>query len=150
MSLTEEQLQCILNAVVQLHTVQQPTTQPQKSGSFANCSTRFSGNRDPAEVDHFLTTVAIYKEIEGISDENAIKGLPLLLTDTAALWWKGNKEQANNWKHALELLQKAFSPKKAPYQIYLEIFGKHQDEIMATDLFVCEKKAENEEINQRT
>ncbi|XP_026475506.1 activity-regulated cytoskeleton associated protein 2-like [Ctenocephalides felis] len=106
MSLTEEQLQRILSAVVQVNTVQQPTTQPQKSGSFANCDTRFNGSRDPAQVDHFLTRVATYKEIEGISDKNALKGLPLLLTNTAALWWKGNKSKQKTGNTRLNYYKK--------------------------------------------
>lgn len=36
--------------------------------------------------------------MEQITDQDAIKGLPLLLIDTAATWWQGIKGEATDWK----------------------------------------------------
>ena len=59
--------------------------------SFTDCSARFEGQHDPAKVEEFIAAVSIFKEIENISDAEAIRGMPLLLGKSAAIWWTGVK-----------------------------------------------------------
>jgi hypothetical protein len=49
---------------------------------FTQCSARFNGTRSAAALEEFVTAATIYKKVEGTSDEDALKGLPLLLTGT--------------------------------------------------------------------
>lgn len=109
-------------------------------GSFANCTARFNGDRNREKVAEFITTTTIYKEIEEISDANALKGLCLLLEDEAATWWRGVKNGVTSWKKATELLQSAFAPLKPAYQIYGEIFSTKQLEDTPTDVFIAQKR----------
>uniref|UniRef100_A0A6P7FRV3 Activity-regulated cytoskeleton associated protein 2-like n=1 Tax=Diabrotica virgifera virgifera TaxID=50390 RepID=A0A6P7FRV3_DIAVI len=88
------------------------------SGSFSKCTARFSGKRCHNTVETFITTVSIYKEIEKISEADALKGLPLLLTDNAAVWWQGVQNEAKTWNDATQLLRTAFSPSKPAHQLY--------------------------------
>lgn len=112
-----------------------------KKGSFTGCTARYKGVTQTAKVEEFITVTTIYKDIEKISDENALNGLPLLLQDTAATWWQGVKGQINTWDNAMDLLRKTFAPAKPPYKLYMEIFEKKQAKDASTDLFVCDKRA---------
>nr|6SIB_A Chain A, Activity-regulated cytoskeleton associated protein 2 [Drosophila melanogaster] len=71
---------------------------------------RFSGQRDHDAVDEFINAVETYKEVEGISDKDALKGLPLLFKSIAVVWWKGVRRDAKTWSDALQLLRDHFSP----------------------------------------
>lgn len=111
------------------------------NGSFSKCSARFRGQRDPNKVEEFITTVSLYKEVEAISDEEAVNGLPLLLEDFAATWWCGIKEEATSWKQALKLIRDAFAPPKPAYRVYLEMFDDRQTDSEPTDSFICRQRA---------
>lgn len=110
-------------------------------GSFANCMSRFGGQRDYEAVEEFITSVVTYKEIEMISDEDALKGISLLFYGTASTWWQGIRKEAKTWNDLLALIREHFSPVKPPHQLYLEIFDKRQDEVTAIDTFICQKRA---------
>jgi len=112
-----------------------------QKGSFGSCSTRFGGQRDHQVVEEFITSIETYKDIENISDEDALKGLSLLFYGMASTWWQGVRKEAKTWKEAIALVREHFSPTKPAYQIYLEIFEKKQDERTAIDTFVCDKRA---------
>lgn len=107
MALTNEQLVQVLA---------QMRTRDEKS--FADLTARFNGARNLQKVEEFISRASIFKDINNISDENAIKGLPLLLEDTAATWWQGIKTEANTWAKACQLIQRAFSPAKPSWRVY--------------------------------
>ncbi|XP_065367831.1 activity-regulated cytoskeleton associated protein 2 [Calliphora vicina] len=110
-------------------------------GSFANCPTRFAGQRDNDAVDVFVDAVETYKEVEQISDKDALKGISLLFSGLASTWWKGVRREAKTWDDAVQLLREHFSPTKPSYQIYLEIFEQKQGDREAIDTFICTKRA---------
>ncbi|XP_063913287.1 activity-regulated cytoskeleton associated protein 2-like [Zophobas morio] len=85
---------------------------------------------------------------EGISNEDALEGLPLLLTGTAHTWWKGVKLQIKTWDEAMKRLQEVFAPRKTGYKIYLEIFEEKQVANMSTDLFITRKRSLLSQIEQ--
>lgn len=110
-------------------------------GSFSNCTARFGGERDYDSVEEFITSMVTYKEIEGISDEDALKGISLLFYGLASMWWQGVRKEAKTWNDAIALIRDHFSPTKPAYQVYLEIFEQKQGERVAIDTFVCQKRA---------
>lgn len=110
-------------------------------GSFSACSHRFSGSRNHDQVEEFITNVVTYKELENISDENALKGLSLLFFGIASTWWQGVRKEAKTWNDAIGLIREHFSPAKPAYQIYMEFFEKKQADAVVIDTFVVEKRA---------
>lgn len=111
------------------------------SGSFSKCTARFNGSRSAAKVDEFIQTIKCYKNIENISEENAIQGFPLLLEDFASTWWKGIQHEAKTFDDAIRLVRKHFAPVMPDYKIYMEIFESTQQVNVPTDTFVCEKRS---------
>lgn len=130
--MTNEQLQTLLSTICS-NTI--------KTGSFTTCMSRFNGSKDYQKVEEFISTISIFKEIEKIPDNDAIKGLPLLLEGTAATWWQGVKHIPRTWAEVQSLIRKAFSPTKPTYKIYQEIFETKQQANKSTDLFIYEKRA---------
>lgn len=122
-----------------LETIQRSKTA--KEGSFAKCTARFNGCHDYAKVVDFVSTATIYKDIEHITDENAIRGLPLLLEGHAATWWRGVKTTVKTWKETTDLIRATFAPRKPAHQVYIEIFRDPQDAKTATDIFISKKRA---------
>jgi len=110
-------------------------------GSFTNCSSRFGGQRDHEAVEEFITSIVTYKEIESISDEDALKGISLLFFGLASTWWQGVRKEAKVWGDAIALIRDHFSPIKPAYQVYMEIFEKKQEERTAIDTFICQQRA---------
>lgn len=110
-------------------------------GSFSNCPTRFAGQRDNDAVEVFIDAIESYKEVEHISDKDALKGISLLFTGLASTWWKGVRREAKTWNDALALLREHFAPTKPAYQIYMEIFESKQEDYETIDAFVCRKRA---------
>lgn len=131
---TEEQFQLLVAKMT-------ATQQANKKGSFSTCTARFSGQRDPLKVEEFIATINVYKDIEAISDAEAVRGLPLLLEDNAVTWWQGIKDEAVTWNDAIKLLRNAFAPLKPAYRIYIEIFEERQSAEESTDNFICKKRA---------
>jgi len=112
-----------------------------KKGSFSNCTHRFGGARSHDKVEEFITNVVTYKELEEISDENALKGISLLFFGIASTWWQGVRKEAKTWNDAIGLIREHFSPTKPAYQVYMEFFEKKQEDSVAIDTFVVEKRA---------
>lgn len=144
--MTTEQLQQLIEAVRVAAVAGNPAAAaaapaPTSKGSFTNCSSRFGGQRDHDAVEQFITSMETYKEIEHITDEDALRGISLLFYGLASTWWQGVKREAKTWQEALELIRSHFSPTKPAYQIYMEIFQSSQDAGTAIDTFVCQKRA---------
>lgn len=144
--MTTEQLQQLIEAVrisaaSGAESAAAASAVTKSKGSFSNCSSRFGGQRDHEAVEEFITSIVTYKEIECISDEDALKGISLLFYGLASTWWQGVRKEAKTWDDVLALIRDHFSPTKPAYQIYMEIFEKKQDESTAIDTFVCQKRA---------
>jgi hypothetical protein len=103
---------------------------------FTQCSARFNGTRSAAAVEEFVTAATIYKKVEGISDEDALEGLPLLLTGEANPWWNGIKSNVSTWKEAMDLVKNAFAPRVPNYRLFQDIFETQQSAAISTDQYV--------------
>ncbi|CAH2236855.1 jg13465 [Pararge aegeria aegeria] len=130
MPLSEEQFKTLLEAV----------GGGTKKGSFAACTTFYEGERESNAVEAFLAAVSVYKEVERISDEDAITGLPLVLKKDAATWWQGVKEGITQWSDFKKRLRHAFAPKKPAYIIYQELIGVKQEHNEHTEKFIAQKR----------
>lgn len=136
--MTTEQLQQLIEAIKGSTIAAGPAKQ---KGSFANCPSRFGGIRDHNTVEEFITSTLTYKEVEGISDEDALKGISLLFYGIASTWWQGVRKEATTFDQAIEMIRNHFSPTKPSYQIYVELFADKQNDGTAIDTFICEKRA---------
>ncbi|XP_037950794.1 activity-regulated cytoskeleton associated protein 2-like [Teleopsis dalmanni] len=139
--LTDKQFQTLIETIRKLAPADEQITEVKSKGSFSKCTTRFGGQYDHDAVDEFVTAVQTYKDVEGISDTDALKGISLLFYSQASTWWKGVRRDAKTWDDALQMLRDNFSPVMAPYQIYMEIFDRKQDSSTTIDQFICEKRA---------
>ncbi|XP_061399031.1 activity-regulated cytoskeleton associated protein 1-like [Musca vetustissima] len=143
--MTTEQLQQLIEAVrisaANSAAQAAENVQHKSKGSFSNCPSRFGGQRDHQAVEEFITSIVTYKEIECISDEDALKGISLLFYGLASTWWQGVRKEAKTWNDVLALIRDHFSPTKPAYQIYVDIFEKKQGDSEAIDTFVCQKRA---------
>lgn len=134
--MSAEQLEQILARLVTVSTANNNA----RHGSFAECTAQYDGNRRNDIVENFINTTTIYKDIQNISDADAIKGLPLLLRGTALSWWKGVENGVKTWNDAVGLIRKSFAPVKPAYRIYSELFEDKQSQNETTDAFICRKR----------
>lgn len=67
-----------------------PTLTPsiEENGSFTKCTVRLSEKKDE-DGKAFVDAVSTYKECVNISETDALRGLPMLLMETAVTWWVG-------------------------------------------------------------
>ncbi|XP_045778552.1 activity-regulated cytoskeleton associated protein 2-like [Maniola jurtina] len=130
MPLSDEQFKALLAAV----------GGGSKKGSFATCTISYEGERDSNTVEAFLAAVSVFKQVEKISDEDAIAGLPLILKKDAATWWQGIKEGITEWDDFKKKLRHSFAPKKPAYKIYQEIINVKQQYDEATEKFVAQNR----------
>ncbi|KRF79967.1 activity-regulated cytoskeleton associated protein 2 [Drosophila virilis] len=138
--LSDEQFRILIETIKSL-APQKDETEQHSRGSFSNCMARFSGQRDHDAVEVFITAVETYKEVEGISDKDALKGITLLFHGIAVVWWKGVRRNVKTWQDALQLLRDHFSPTKPAYQIYMEIFETKQTPGEVIDAYICKQRA---------
>ncbi|KAF9405357.1 hypothetical protein HW555_013873 [Spodoptera exigua] len=113
---------------------------PGRHGSFATCNARYTGVKNSEEVEAFLAAASVFKQIENISDAEALTGIPLILQGEAAVWWQGVKHQVTTWENFKERLRHAFAPKKPAYRLYQEIVGIKQDFETSTENFIAQKR----------
>ncbi|KAG8234751.1 hypothetical protein J437_LFUL009990 [Ladona fulva] len=129
-TLTNEQFQMLLAQVslsagsVERNSCAPPVT----SGNFVKCTAQFCGGA-ANDLEAFLEAVITYKDCANVSDENALRGLSILLEGTAATWWQGVK--------GVDSLRNAFSRKLPPHLVFREIFSREQRNDEASDLLVC-------------
>ncbi|CAK9820292.1 Activity-regulated cytoskeleton associated protein 1 [Anthophora plagiata] len=135
--MSEEQLYRLLATI----SMQQAPAPAPMQKSFTRCTARFDGVQTRSKVEDFIATISIFKKVENISDENGIKGLPLLLEGEAATWWQGVKAGVTTWTQATDLLRAAYAPEKPAYAVYAEIFASKQEDHIATDAFIAQKRA---------
>ncbi|KOB73777.1 Retrotransposon gag protein [Operophtera brumata] len=55
-------------------------------------------------------------EDEKITDEDAIEGVTLLMSDEASIWWISVKEEVTTWANVLKILRTTFAPKRPAYK----------------------------------
>ncbi|XP_063622448.1 uncharacterized protein LOC134794569 [Cydia splendana] len=108
--------------------------------SFVKCTIQFQGEHDRSKVEEFINGVKLYKEMEKISDDDALTGLPLLLKGKASDWWLGVRAEIKTWAAALKAISAAFSPQKQPHDIYMDIFATPQGKDEGIDDFLCRKR----------
>ncbi|XP_063384869.1 uncharacterized protein LOC134670977 [Cydia fagiglandana] len=109
------------------------------NGNFAQCTARYSGSKEE-HLESFVDAVESYKSCMHITDENAVRGLSLLLTKDAGVWWQGVKSQVRTWEDALDKLRSAFGERRPPFVIYTELFSLVQGE-QNTEIFVSKARA---------
>ena len=110
------------------------------TGNFAKCTARFDGS-DSSDVEAFIDCVLTYKDCTNVSDENALRGLSMLLENAAATWWQGVKATVADWNGAVMLLKNTFSKTLPSHLIYREIFSREQSGTETTELFVSRIRA---------
>ncbi|KAJ8983159.1 hypothetical protein NQ317_016258 [Molorchus minor] len=140
--MTPEMLQSLIAGIGQNvgQNLGRNTPGPAILGNFSKCTHRFDGAKNQ-DVDAFLDSIAVYKECLQISDDNALKGFPMLLEGQAATWWQGVKDSTLTFDEATQALKHAFGYSKPAHQIYRELFRKEQKEEEKTDLFVSRCRA---------
>ncbi|XP_063367086.1 uncharacterized protein LOC134655542 [Cydia amplana] len=109
------------------------------NGNFAKCTARYSGSKEE-HLESFVDNIESYKSCMHITDENAVRGLSLLLTKDAGVWWQGVKSQLRTWEDALDKLRSAFGERRPPFVIYTELFSLVQGE-QNTEIFVSKARA---------
>lgn len=144
--MSEQQLQALasvqasMKAMLQMQTQEGAAAIDRPRGSFATCTSRFDG-KPTSDVATFINAITIYKECANISDESALRGLPMLLEGIAATWWQGVKATVEDWPEAIENLRHTYGIRKPNFRIYRDIFAREQSANETTDVFVCEKRA---------
>ncbi|XP_054738987.1 activity-regulated cytoskeleton associated protein 1-like [Anastrepha obliqua] len=142
--LTTEQLQSMLDAVrlaaVTAANCAAPAT-VQMKGTFVYCNSRLGDQHDTDYLDEFISSVLTYKDMESISDEDALKSIAILFYSEAALWWQGVRKEVQTWDEAIALIREHFAPAKTAYELYMEIFEQKQDDDTSIRTFVCRKRA---------
>ncbi|KAF9795475.1 hypothetical protein SFRURICE_004847 [Spodoptera frugiperda] len=114
---------------------------PCSEANFVKCTARFDGTSPDAEVlEAFLDAVEIYKECAAVSDEHALRGLPMLLEGEAAVWWRGVKASVTTWADATARLRATYGVAQPAHLILREIFAKEQQEERA-ETFICRVRA---------
>ncbi|KAF9821550.1 hypothetical protein SFRURICE_014314 [Spodoptera frugiperda] len=114
---------------------------PCSEANFVKCTARFDGTSPDAEVlEAFLVAVEIYKECAAVSDEHALRGLPMLLEGEAAVWWRGVKASVTTWADATARLRATYGVAQPAHLILREIFAKEQQEERA-ETFICRVRA---------
>ncbi|XP_028158446.1 uncharacterized protein LOC114351431 [Ostrinia furnacalis] len=112
-----------------------------RGGSFAKCTARFDGRADDADkLEAFLDAVTTYKECLSVSDEHALRGLPILLVDDAAVWWRGVKNSVYTWDDAVARLRGMYGAARPAYKILREIFAQEQGQ-QRCDVFISKMRA---------
>lgn len=162
-SISEEQLSRLLSNVMRSVVTSTPTssstepTQPTAAhaglnvhgmhSNFTRCTARFDGAaRSTEALEAFVESVLIYKECASVSDEHALRGLPMLLTGDAAVWWQGVKSTVETWDDAIRRLRCMYGAPRPTHRILREIFAREQSDNDSVDSFISRVRAEMSRI----
>lgn len=111
------------------------------SGNFAKCTSRFDGSTKTAdELEAFIDAIEVYRDCTNVSEEHALRGLPMLLVGEAAVWWQGVKSSIKSWPDALHRLRAMYGVPRPAYKIFRDIFSSEQSSERA-DVFICKVRA---------
>lgn len=108
--------------------------------TFASCRLQFHGERNRKKVEEFITHVTCYKQIQQISDDDALMSFPLLLKDEAFLWCRSVFSGMKTWTDMLDKFKKNFIPRLKPHEVYAELFSKPQEDNEDIYYFVTRKR----------
>ncbi|XP_050553710.1 uncharacterized protein LOC126911298 [Spodoptera frugiperda] len=112
------------------------------TGNFAKCTARFDGKSRDAEVlEAFIDAVQVYKECAGVSDEHALRGLPILLEGDAAVWWRGARANVHAWPDAVARLRAMYGMQLPPYKVLREIVDTNQKDSERAEVFMCKVRS---------
>ncbi|XP_036319809.1 activity-regulated cytoskeleton associated protein 1-like [Rhagoletis pomonella] len=142
--LTTEQLQSLLDSVRLAAVAAANCAAPaivKMKGTFVYCNSRLGDQHDYDYVQEFISAVLAYKDMESISDEDALKSIAILFYSEAAIWWQGVRKEVQTWNEAIALIREHYAPAKDAYQIYMEIFEEKQDDVIKMSTFVSRKRA---------
>nr|XP_037876363.1 activity-regulated cytoskeleton associated protein 2 [Bombyx mori] len=94
-------------------------------------------------LDAFLDAAEAYRDCSDISEENAIRGLSVLLCGDAAVWWLGVKSSIiiSSWCDAVSALRDAFGDRRPPHRINAQLFKRGQQNDERTDRFIAATRA---------
>ncbi|CAG9122181.1 unnamed protein product [Plutella xylostella] len=110
-------------------------------GTFAKCTARFDGaGRSADQLDVFIDAVQVYKECANVSDEHALRGLPMLLEGDAAVWWRGVRASVAGWGAALQRLRAMYGTPLPAYKVFRAIFSSEQNEVRS-DVYISRVRA---------
>lgn len=116
---------------------------PARQGSFAKCSARFRGGaaNDDDVLEAFIDSVEVYRECTNITDEHALRGLPMLLEGDAAVWWQGVKPTTTTWQGAIDGLRAMFGVPRPAHKVFRDVFAKEQRDGEKSDVFINRVRA---------
>ncbi|KAF9794272.1 hypothetical protein SFRURICE_011857 [Spodoptera frugiperda] len=99
-------------------------TTTSSSGNFAKCTARFTGTSQESEVlEAFIDAVQVHKECADVSDDHALRGLPMLLEGDATVWWRSARSNVATWKDTVLRLRSMYGTPKPAYKILREMFS---------------------------
>ncbi|KAF9802622.1 hypothetical protein SFRURICE_005527, partial [Spodoptera frugiperda] len=109
--------------------------------NFTRCTARFDGAACNADVvEAFIESVLVYKECAGVSDDHALRGLPMLLTGDAAVWWRGVRPTVESWDDALRRLRFMYGAARPAHRVLRDIFATEQQSESA-DVYISRVRA---------
>lgn len=148
-TMTNEQFRELLNSIQQSvvsnvsrvsQNVPLPVPVPtEKAGNFSTCTARFDGE-STSSAEAFLDSISTFKECANVSDEHALRGLPMLLQGAAATWYQGVKTTLKTWKDAVDLLRQTYARKIPPFKVYRQLFSVEQGDTK-TEIFISNARA---------
>ncbi|CAK1589423.1 unnamed protein product [Parnassius mnemosyne] len=110
-------------------------------GTFVKCTARFDGSsQHPEAVEAFIDAVEMYKDCASVSDEMALRGLPMLLQGDAAVWWRGIRNEVHSWSDAVKCLRLMYGVPRPAYKLYRDVFAAKQGSGRA-DILVVKLRA---------
>ncbi|XP_022831831.1 uncharacterized protein LOC111360193 [Spodoptera litura] len=92
-------------------------THAPRARNFAKCTARFNGSSKNAdELEALIEAIEVYRNCTNVSNEHALRGLPMLLVGEAAVWWQG-RSSVTSWTDALQRLRGMFGVPRPGYKI---------------------------------
>lgn len=117
------------------------TSRAARPGNFSKCTSRFNGSTKNAdELEAFIDAIEVYRDCTNVSEEHALRGLPMLLVGEAAVWWQGVKASVASWPDALLRLRAMYGVPRPAYKVFRDIFSYEQSSERA-DVFICKVRA---------
>ena len=112
------------------------TTPSSYSGNLVKCTSRFDGSSEyPEAVEAFIDAVEMFMDCASVSDEMALRGLPMLLHGQAAVWWRGIRHEVTSWSEAVKRLRSMYGIPRPPYKLYRDVFAAEQG-LERADVFI--------------
>nr|XP_037870133.1 activity-regulated cytoskeleton associated protein 2-like [Bombyx mori] len=110
---------------------------PTPTSNMAKCTARFDGvTRDPEAVEAFIDSVEVYKECACVSDDIALRGLPMLMEGEAAIWWRGVRNEVSSWPDALKRLRAMYGVPRPAHKVFRDVFSSEQGDELADSFIV--------------